>query len=149
MYEKDYWKQYYKTQGVDGTILVRNSSLDGGGMHLSVLPFPLLSISLVSFGVCALRLGSLGHLIVDLTSCIRKRCFLASEPFALLFAGDSVFVGLCSLCIPTFCAISAFLSMTGCRKGALWASALSILGVGQTEECAHLHAAKMHAREEM
>lgn len=87
------------------------------GKHLSLLTFPLPSISLVSLAVLVLHLGSFGHLIVDLASCIRERCFLASEHCVLLFAGDNVYVGLCSLCVPTFCATSAFLSMTGCRKG--------------------------------
>ena len=87
------------------------------GKHLSLFPFPPPSISLVSLVVLVLHPGSFGHLIVDLTSCIRKRCFLASEHSVLLSAGDNAYVGLCSLCVPTFCATSAFLSMTGCRKG--------------------------------
>lgn len=71
------------------------------------------------------------------------------ERLVLLFAGDNLYVELCSLCIPTFCATSAFLSMTSCRKG-LFGPVLTPFWVWSGQEGpVHPHTAKMHAREEM
>lgn len=71
---------------------------------------------------------------------------MSSAHFLLLFAGDNVYVGLCSLCVPTFCATSAFLSMTGCWKG-LSGPVFATFWVRGRQRCpAHPHTAKMSAR---
>lgn len=84
--EKDVWKQDHKIQGAEHTILVTNSALCVAGREASFsasFPTPIYLVCLL-----VLHLGSFGHFIVDLDSCIRGKCLLAF--LNTLFSGNSM-----------------------------------------------------------